>query len=80
MHLAARPTLIAAGESQTLEFKASFDKTCIATLVAFANAQGGTVLVSVRDTGVVLVPCSVRARVYTRLSPSCAGTSGTMLR
>jgi len=28
---------IAAGESQTLEFKASFDKACIATLVASAN-------------------------------------------
>jgi UDP-N-acetyl-D-mannosaminuronate dehydrogenase len=36
MKLAALQTLIAAGESQTLEFKASFDKTCIATLVAFA--------------------------------------------
>ena len=28
---------IAAGESQTLAFKASFDKACIATLVASAN-------------------------------------------
>jgi ATP-dependent DNA helicase RecG len=44
---------IAAGESQTLEFKASFDKACIATLVAFANTQGGTVLVGVSDSGAV---------------------------
>jgi len=36
---------IAAGESQTLEFKTSFDKASIESLVAFANAQGGTVLV-----------------------------------
>ena len=43
--------LIATGESQTLEFKASFDKTSIESLVAFANAQGGTVLVGVSDAG-----------------------------
>ena len=36
---------IAAGESQTLEFKPSFDKATVESLVAFANAQGGTVLV-----------------------------------
>lgn len=40
------PNRIAAGESQTLEFKASFDKASIESLVAFANTQGGTVLVS----------------------------------
>ena len=44
---------IAAGESQTLEFKTSFDKASIATLVAFANAQGGTVLIGVTDAGSV---------------------------
>lgn len=43
---------IAAGESQTLEFKTSFDKATVESLVAFANAQGGTVLVGVSDTGV----------------------------
>lgn len=42
---------IAAGESQTLEFKASFDKTAIQSLVAFANAQGGRVLVGMSDRG-----------------------------
>ncbi|MDO8772577.1 MAG: putative DNA binding domain-containing protein [Burkholderiaceae bacterium] len=40
---------IAAGESQTLEFKTSFDKASIESLVAFANTQGGTVLVGVTD-------------------------------
>ena len=44
---------ITAGESQTLEFKASFDKTTVESLVAFANAQGGTVLVGVTDKGAV---------------------------
>ena len=43
--------LLLAGESQTLEFKASFDKATVETLVAFANAQGGTVLVGVTDSG-----------------------------
>lgn len=33
---------IAAGESQTLGFKSSFDKAAIKSLVASANAQGGT--------------------------------------
>lgn len=36
---------IAAGGSQTQEFKTSFDKACIASLVAFANTRGGTVWV-----------------------------------
>ena len=44
---------IAAGESQTLEFKTSFDKASIEPLVAFANTQGGTVLVGVTDAGSV---------------------------
>lgn len=45
--------LIAAGESQTLEFKTSFDKASIESLVAFANTQGGTVLVGVTDAAKV---------------------------
>ena len=45
--------LILAGESQELEFKASFDKATVESLVAFANAQGGTVLVGVTDKGTV---------------------------
>ena len=47
------PTHFAAGESQTQEFKTSFDKACLASLVAFANTQGGTVWVGVTDKGVV---------------------------
>ena len=45
---------IATGESQTLEFKASFDKTSIESLVAFANSQGGTVLVGVTNAASIL--------------------------
>jgi len=36
--------LIHIGESLTLEYKSSFDRKSIETLVAFANAKGGTVL------------------------------------
>lgn len=42
---------INSSESHTLEFKSTFDKACIALLVAFANAQGGSVLVGVSDAG-----------------------------
>lgn len=45
--------LIESGESQTVEFKTSFYRETIETLVAFANAQGGTVLVGVADDGLV---------------------------
>jgi len=46
--------LIRIGESLTLEYKSSFDRKSIETLVAFANANGGTVLVGVEDNGTVL--------------------------
>lgn len=47
------PDIIAAGESQTLEFKTSFDKAAIQSLVAFANTQGGRVLVGMSGHGKV---------------------------
>lgn len=53
MNLANPQALIAAGESQTLEFKSSFDRVTIETLVAFASAHGGTVLVGIGDAGAV---------------------------
>jgi len=43
--------LLAMGETQTVEFKTSFDRETIETLVAFSNAQGGRVLVGVNDRG-----------------------------
>ena len=45
--------LLNSGESQTLEYKSSFDRETIETLVAFANAQGGIVLIGVADDGAV---------------------------
>ena len=45
--------LIHEGESEKLEFKSSFDREAIETLVAFANSSGGTMLVGVQDNGVI---------------------------
>ena len=44
-------SLIDSGESQSVEFKTSFNRETIESLVAFANAQGGVVLVGVADNG-----------------------------
>jgi len=41
------------GESQSLEFKSSFDRETVETVVAFANTTGGTVLIGVADDGSV---------------------------
>jgi len=41
---------IAKGESEFLEFKTSFNKEVIETLVAYANAKGGDVIIGVSDT------------------------------
>ena len=39
------------GESESIEFKTSFDKEAIETLSAFANSKGGSVIVGVTDHG-----------------------------
>lgn len=50
--------MIVLGESEYLEFKASFGKEVIEALCAFANHKGGVVLVGVDDSGkVVGVTC-----------------------
>ena len=43
--------LIQQGESARVEFKNSFQKELIETLVAFANSKGGLVLVGISDAG-----------------------------
>ena len=39
------------GESQTAEFKNSFQKEVIKTVVAFANTKGGKIFIGVDDNG-----------------------------
>ena len=46
--------LIQQGESAQVEFKTSFQKELIETLVAFANSKGGLVLVGVSDSGQII--------------------------
>lgn len=50
--------LISQGESETVEFKSSFNVATIESLVAFANTKGGSVLVGVSDKGKI-VGCDV---------------------
>ncbi len=46
--------IVSKGESQTLEFKSTFDKETAETLTAFANTNGGTVLIGVDDNGEII--------------------------
>jgi predicted HTH transcriptional regulator len=48
--------IIAGGESETVEFNASFNRDVIETAVAFANTRGGTIIIGVSDDGVVVGP------------------------
>ena len=51
--LHAIKTMITNGESESVEFKTTFARETIETLVAFANTDGGTVLIGVADDGSV---------------------------
>ena len=42
------------GESATVEFKTSFQKEVIETIVAFSNAQGGSIFIGIKDSGEIL--------------------------
>ena len=46
--------LITQGESARVEFKTSFQKEVIEALAAFANTQGGSVLLGVSDSGAIV--------------------------
>ncbi len=56
--------LIQHGETETVEFKQSFNKAAIETLVAFSNTKGGKVLVGVKNdktiTGVTITEETVQ--------------------
>jgi len=45
--------MILGGESEKVEFKASFDREAVETLTAFANTDGGELLIGVQDSGTI---------------------------
>ena len=45
--------IIKQGEKETVEFKQSFNKTVLETLVAFANGMGGFLFVGIDDNGII---------------------------
>ena len=47
-------SLIKQGESQTVEFKSSFQKELIESVVAFANTKGGKIFVGIKDDGKIV--------------------------
>jgi ATP-dependent DNA helicase RecG len=45
--------LLEQGESETLEFKESLDNEALETIAAFANSNGGALLIGIRDDGTI---------------------------
>jgi len=45
--------ILRSGESLTVEFKESFDRESLETVVAFANTRGGIILIGVHNNGIV---------------------------
>ncbi|MEI6217873.1 MAG: ATP-binding protein [bacterium] len=45
-------TILKHGESETVEFKESFQEEALQTIGAFVNTDGGTLLIGVNDSGV----------------------------
>lgn len=54
MHKQFIQNLINSGESETIEFKTSFDQSAIETIAAFANTKGGRIIVGVSDAGKII--------------------------
>ncbi len=61
--------VIKKGENQFVEFKTSFSKEVIETVVAFSNAKGGTIVIGVDDNrkvvGVITTPETIQNHINT---------------
>lgn len=79
MKCAALQSLIAAGESPTPEIKTSFAKATVESMVAFANAQGRTVLVGVTDAAKVQGVTLGKETLNERLGKFKSATSPTLI-
>ena len=51
MKMSRLATILKQGESQTVEFKESFQEEALQTIGAFANTHGGTLYIGVNDAG-----------------------------
>ena len=71
--------ILKAGESQTVEFKSSFGRETIESLVAFGNAQGRTVLIGVADDGSVRGTTLGRETLNDWLGQIKSGTSPSII-
>ena len=54
MNIADLQNIISQGESETLEFKSSFNAEVIETLVAFANTSGGKVIIGINSKNEII--------------------------
>jgi predicted HTH transcriptional regulator len=67
-------------ESQHVEFKSSFNDEVIKTLVAFANTNGGKVLVGVRNNGLPLSSFTIEDERKGSCSEEKSRLSGSDIR
>ena len=68
-----------AGESETVEFKTSFDKETIETLSAFANTKGGIVFVGVTDSGTIKGVVLAKETIQNWINQIKMSTSNTVI-
>jgi Predicted transcriptional regulator containing an HTH domain and an uncharacterized domain shared with the ma mmalian protein Schlafen len=72
-------TLIASGESQTLEFKSSFQKEVMETISAFANTSGGKIIIGVNDKGEILGTDAQRSNIPDMINSIKQNTSPSII-
>jgi ATP-dependent DNA helicase RecG len=72
-------SMIEQGEGEQVEFKRSFQNDSIQTIVAFANSQGGSVVVGVDDSGVPVGTTFGRETPATILNRIAGATEPTVV-